>query len=509
MMKILVVDDDMATVEAIRESVDWKKLGIDTVQTAYNIEQAKKLLEKEAADIVVCDIEMPMGNGTELIQWIRERKLPCEFLFLTCHEDFRYASVAIEYQAAGYLVKPFNAHRMELELLRVVQRIEEKQRLEEESHYGKWLSRNQEQVLNSFWRRLLFRELGADRGLIKKDAENRRLGLSLDGAYRITGVRLSDSDQIHHELGEELLEFIAEKLVSEIVAGELANTSVVKKRVHETLFFLVVDWKETKEQLLYDRCRELVQTGGGYLGCQFTCCVGKSCEISGLADAADAVISVITRNVLYSGSVFYERDAEEIPAGRNRVLDLKQLESWLMDQDKGRILNAVKETLGQMSRQNMVNVDTLFVVEQEILQLIYAYLYRNGIQAAELFSDQTSQKIQRQAQNSVFDTIKWANYALSRTLDYENEVKRPVSLVEKVEAYIHSHYQESITREDIAGSVFLAPEYLAKLYKKQTGKSLKDYVNQYRVEQAKMLLKNGEENISQISAQVGYDNFSY
>ena len=103
-MNVLIVDDDMATVDVICKSVNWSALHIDKVMTAYNIEKAKEILADTPADIVVCDIEMPMGNGTELLKWIRENDMSSEFLFLTCHTEFQYASVAIRYQAAGYLV---------------------------------------------------------------------------------------------------------------------------------------------------------------------------------------------------------------------------------------------------------------------------------------------------------------------------------------------------------------------------------------------------------------------
>jgi two-component system response regulator YesN len=68
---------------------------------------------------------------------------------------------------------------------------------------------------------------------------------------------------------------------------------------------------------------------------------------------------------------------------------------------------------------------------------------------------------------------------------------------------------EDIGRNEIAGEFYLTPEYLAKLYKKKTGMNLKDYINEYRIEVAKELLKTGEKNISNIAETVGFDNFSY
>ena len=89
-MNVLIVDDDMATVDVICKSVNWSALHIDKVMTAYNIEKAKEILADTPADIVVCDIEMPMGNGTELLKWVRENDMSSEFLFLTCHTEFQY-----------------------------------------------------------------------------------------------------------------------------------------------------------------------------------------------------------------------------------------------------------------------------------------------------------------------------------------------------------------------------------------------------------------------------------
>ena len=52
-MKVLIVDDDINTVDAIRRSLDWEKLEIGEVCYAYEIAGAKKILTEESIDIVV------------------------------------------------------------------------------------------------------------------------------------------------------------------------------------------------------------------------------------------------------------------------------------------------------------------------------------------------------------------------------------------------------------------------------------------------------------------------
>ena len=41
-MNVLIVDDDMATVDVICKSVNWSALHIDKVMTAYNIERQRR-----------------------------------------------------------------------------------------------------------------------------------------------------------------------------------------------------------------------------------------------------------------------------------------------------------------------------------------------------------------------------------------------------------------------------------------------------------------------------------
>lgn len=115
-LRALIVDDDMPTVEVIKSSINWNKIGVNNVMTAYNTDQAKQLLLERGADIVICDIEMPKGSGLELLEWYREQEMDGEFLILTCHERFDYALKAVKLRASEYLLKPFNVNEMEVTL---------------------------------------------------------------------------------------------------------------------------------------------------------------------------------------------------------------------------------------------------------------------------------------------------------------------------------------------------------------------------------------------------------
>lgn len=78
--------------------------------------------------------------------------------------------------------------------------------------------------------------------------------------------------------------------------------------------------------------------------------------------------------------------------------------------------------------------------------------------------------------------------------------------VRDVTAFMEEHYRESLTIPQIAGHVSLNPVYLNKLFKLSTGKTVSEYLNSYRIERSKELLRSGELTVAAISEQIGYND---
>ena len=127
---ILIVDDDKLLADKLEETVQWEKIGISMVFTAYNIRQAQKLLEEFPIQFLLCDIDMPQGSGLELLEWIRSRQMEIECVFLSSYANFAYAQKALRLSAREYLLKPISNQDLEAILSRI---IEEARRKKEES----------------------------------------------------------------------------------------------------------------------------------------------------------------------------------------------------------------------------------------------------------------------------------------------------------------------------------------------------------------------------------------
>jgi len=75
--------------------------------------------------------------------------------------------------------------------------------------------------------------------------------------------------------------------------------------------------------------------------------------------------------------------------------------------------------------------------------------------------------------------------------------------------YIADNYTEKITTHKLAGMCFLSEAHFCRFFKSAVGKSCTEYVNQYRIEKATLLLSNTSEPIGVIAYSVGFDDINY
>ncbi len=82
-------------------------------------------------------------------------------------------------------------------------------------------------------------------------------------------------------------------------------------------------------------------------------------------------------------------------------------------------------------------------------------------------------------------------------------------IVKQAVAYLHQHHAELLSRQQIAGAVGVNKDYLSRIFHQELGLSPWDYLNRYRVAQAKALLTGSDLPITEIAARVGFDDPNY
>jgi len=84
------------------------------------------------------------------------------------------------------------------------------------------------------------------------------------------------------------------------------------------------------------------------------------------------------------------------------------------------------------------------------------------------------------------------------------------STINLIKDYISKHYmREALTIKEISDYAHLSLSYMCTYFKNQTGLTLNQYITEYRMKKAMQLLKDPRNQITDISAQVGYNNGNY
>lgn len=90
------------------------------------------------------------------------------------------------------------------------------------------------------------------------------------------------------------------------------------------------------------------------------------------------------------------------------------------------------------------------------------------------------------------------------------EKKRRYSMpVTKAAEYIENHLTEALSNTEIAEAVSCTPDYLSRLFKKETGLTLSRYVLEQKCHTACYMLENGDHSCTEIGAFLGFSSASH
>ena len=121
-LNVLIVDDDPFL--AALSADHYGTLGF-SVEVAADGKAALAMMEKRRPDLVLCDRRMPELSGSELLELVRARDADWQkivFVFVTGLTDHRDRFAMLDLHPDGYLCKPVNFERDDVELARFLAR---------------------------------------------------------------------------------------------------------------------------------------------------------------------------------------------------------------------------------------------------------------------------------------------------------------------------------------------------------------------------------------------------
>jgi DNA-binding NarL/FixJ family response regulator len=107
-LKIAIVDDNSFLIHAVKEKLSFFD-DVDVKHTSLNGgELLTRLQENHNIDVVLMDIEMPVLNGIETTQVVKQKYPQIKIIMLTAFDNDEHIFNAIKAGADGYLLKEIN-----------------------------------------------------------------------------------------------------------------------------------------------------------------------------------------------------------------------------------------------------------------------------------------------------------------------------------------------------------------------------------------------------------------
>jgi len=526
MYKLFIVDDNKFERNGIKNSVDWKELGIEVVGVFANGSEALEKIEELKPHIVITDIAMPIMNGIEMSENIKKICPNTKIIFISCHTDFEFAKSAVDLGVYGYVLKPIISNELVVAVKKLLTELSIQELLQSE----KEKMMNQLEVMlplvrEQFLKEMLLGNYYNNEDIIKR-IEFLRIPIERNSNINLISIKINDTVG---SLGDQSVAdtyFLSYTIRSIIASFSSTIRKIYPVQISNTelaaILFSNMDSSgsnssinEEQESVLNAAVNINLEISR-LLNTNTTMGISKSSrELSDISLLYKQSYKAVNTK-FYSGSnpiIMFEEiediidnPFEEMPDLETIYQDLKTLISFGSDQDIEDFISKYLNAERSRHNENYVKGFTFLVMNMAGIILM---------ESNQSFKDIFGDDVLVWKKLSHFDTIvnvkQWIYNNFKTIKEYlaEKNTTKNVKIVEVIKNIIKSKYHEQISIEAISKSVYLSGRQANSIFKKETGKTIFDYVIEYRIDIAKKLMKEPDSKVASVAEEVGYTNTSY
>ncbi|WP_024347803.1 response regulator transcription factor [Lacrimispora indolis] len=506
-MRLLIVDDQPGVLHGLLNGIDWKKKGFETVKTAQNAMKAKEVFREQAPDVMLCDIEMPEENGLLLFQWVCSEKYDTYCIFLTSHAEFAYAQRALHLGAFDYILQPAPYEEIVRAVRKAVQNVEKRNEKRLVYDMGQAFQEQEISIAANVQRDYL---LGINNqnyfetlaGLGCLPVKGRPCHLVLIQIVRWYSLSVKWNGP---SLAEEL---------SRLVNGIFITNScpIVVCFMEENMFAMVLQDSESMEvrkeelkcQLLYfsSVCEQSLK-------CGIACYLEGPLYMKEMPSVWPLLVKQKQENVILKGGIFTSQKQED--RSQNRQYHMAGIRYWgklLMDGYPQVMEEEAFHMLDQMVEDGTMDAQTLLHFYQDFLSMLYGAIDDSKELLYKLFSAQDELSLYQNGMKSVSQMKELVHHVAVNYLSETENVDSKTAVFQLIQ-YVNDHLDCELKREELAEHVHLNPDYMTRIFKKEMGVTVKEYIIQRKMREAKSLLKTTSLPVSFIAAKLAYCNFSH
>lgn len=483
-MRLLIADDDDYTREGLKDSIDWAQYGINDVLLAGDGAEALRICTIGQPEIVLTDIRMPKLNGIEFAEKLSRKSPGSILIFMSGYMDVEYLRSAIKLSAVEYIEKPIKLGDVEQAIFKAVRALEEKQA---QSAVYRQKNELMRQKLAG-----LLRDEHADIDELLRLC--RETGFPADKRYASFIVRNRGEDEASHaDLGA--------------IIGDWRNNGfeAIGEQLDRKHCFIVVACQSYEYKQLYSMIDR-------WLGKNEPCTVAIGEEASGIKaipGSCRAARRAMDRS-FYEPDLRCLRGGSEEHAGANEWYTGALPAFYKLSKDNPEGLGEwLAELFASMRKKRYPAKDKAIALLDTMVQSLLGDNRKLALTLANEHGWPDAVHYMKRC-----ETIDDAEAFMLAVLSVWMEEKRQASgysrLVQDVISYVAANYRNiDLDLTMIAGHMHLSTSYLGKLFKEETGTSIKQYISDYRIGLAKKLVENEHHKMHTIAELCGFASASY
>lgn len=525
--RLIIADDERKIIELIKQLGHWEELNIEIVDECTNGREAYESIRENKPDFVLSDIKMPVYDGIELIQKLRDEGVNPFFVLLSGYRHFEYARSAIQLNVIDYLLKPIDEEQLNRTLKRACICVEEARMQKEESGMlSAWKNDRDMQKREDFWK--IFMETSHGE---RTPGEWNLKNIWKSPAFPYSAQECAEL--FHMDFPHDCFQMLCifSDLSSILGHTSSAGNKKVEDFIQECMQKKAVTYYHTTYMgyiilLNYEeeQAKEVRQA---------VCALYYHIlDLSELYGEIRLNIGVSARKKSLSGLMEAFQEAHDSEWGRlvytgNGILDYEQIDRLprcgiqdiVLKEETEQIRDAVKylkpEKAGEAAQTVYKRCGTYNSYSPRAFLLLFFYLENMMM---EFITDK--EKRERFRENYYYAYLNAGNYqqvvkgAFLVLMQYVEEERKqlrekmdkPVSMAVQ---YMKEHYREQISLEDAAAAGNVSPNYLSKLFRSEMGVGFLDYLTQIRLKESERLLEETNLSIREIAAKVGYLDEKY
>lgn len=506
-MNLLIVDDQTSVVNGIVQGIPWKMIGITNVFTAFNAMEAKEVLKKYRIDLMLCDIEMPIENGIQLLQWIRQKNIDLECIFLTAHAEFKYAKEAIQAGSYDYILQPAPYEEIQKVVARAILKILDKNRHNQVYSYGKVMMEKKDEMKGSIIKVVLNESISEDR--YNKYREVVTLPQWSQKCYTFLFQLLSVREKTQ-QYGADLIQFIVSNISSEFFGNY--EQDVILLPITESLYYILVygvhgyimDFEGFKRQV-NSICTNL----NDFYDFKIACYISDAVATSDLNQSYQKLNAMKERNVISKEGIFEVGSMDFTETDQKyHLYSLNRWKQYLLTNLLDTVREEMKQYLNKLAEHGQLNQNVLYHFHIDLLRMVCDSLEEYEVQPHEVMKQIKNLNLYQASVQSLDSMVRFIDEIMGLFED-NITIEKEVNVVELIKAYVHDNIGKDFKRTDVAEAVHLNADYLTRKFKKDTGMTIGEYIILEKMNVARNLIKTTALPIKFVASRVGYDNFSH